>query len=199
MYLYDRAICEDLERSFTDSMGSSSVKVVDPDMAVDVVSQIQNDEFKFPAVVVTRSRDYEIDSSRMNFSRLHRGVSVVMDNDTNMIYNEKVIPVNLQYNVTVLASNSVDADELTRELLFKYYDMYFLTIKLPYESNRKMRFGVAVDTSQSVEQASRYLEYVDTGKAYQNILHLRTEGCVLLTYAPRRLPRYDSEVKFKLS
>ena len=56
IYLYDSAVCDDLRASFNpDNMGSTSVKVVDPDAAVDVVSQIQNDEFQFPAVVVTRA------------------------------------------------------------------------------------------------------------------------------------------------
>ena len=199
LYLFDRAICKDLQESFTDNMGTSSVRVVDPDMAVDVVSQIHNDEFEFPAVVVTRSADYSIDTQRTNFTRIHRGVSAVIDPETNNIYDEKALPVVLSYNVTILASNSIDADELTRELLFKYYSMYFLTINLPYESDRKMRFGVCVDESQPVEQSSRSLEYLQTGKAYQNIIHLRTEGCVLLTYTPRKMIRYDTDVNIKLN
>lgn len=199
LYLFDRVICEDLEHSFTDNMGTKSVRVVDPDAAIDVISQINNDEFNFPAVVVTRASDYSIDTSRMNFTRLHRGVPVVIDTETNNVYNEQVLPVTLNYNVTVLTSNSTDADELTRELLFKYSTMYFLTISLPYESDRKVRFGVTLDDSQPVEQSSRLLEYLQSGKAYQNIFHLRTEGCVLLTYTPHKMTRYDNDVKLCLS
>lgn len=189
LYLYDRAICKDLQSSFTNSMGTTCVRVVDPDTAVDVVSQIQNDEFQFPAVVVTRSNDYQIDTSRLNFTRANKGVSAVIDNETNMIYDEKLLPVILNYNITVLTSNSIDADELTRELLFKYYSMYFLTIELPYEYDRKVRFGISIDTNQSIEQSSRSLEYLQAGKAYQNIIHLNTQGAFLVTYTPRRLNR----------
>lgn len=194
LYLYDKAICDDLRSSFNqDAMGSSTVKVVDPDIAIDVVSQIQNDEFEFPAVVVTRSGDYEIDTSRINFTRLHRGVSVVIDQDTNNIYDERVLPVTLRYNLTILGTNTADMDELTRELLFKYYEQFFLSIHLPYESDRVARFGLIVDESQPVESTSRQLEYLQAGKCYQSIIHLVTAGCVLLHYSPRKLPRYGTD------
>lgn len=198
LYLFDNAICQDLRDSFTDQMGTSAVKVVDPDMAVDVVSQISHDEFEFPAVVVTRSSDYQIDTTRTNFTRMHVGVATVVDTETNMIYNERQLPITLNYNLTVLGTNTADVDELTRELVFKYVTMYYLTVQLPYESDRKMRFGVCVDESMPIEQSSRLLEYVQSGKAYQNIIHLRTEGAVLLTYTPKRLPRYEQEVEVKL-
>lgn len=199
LYVYDKAISEDLRQSFDpQAMGTSAVRVVDPDMAVDVVSQISNDEFKFPAVVVTRSGDYSIDTERMNFTRLHRGVSAVIDPKTNNLYDERVVPVSLSYNLTVLATNTADADELTRELLFKYYSMYFITTQVPYESKRKIRFGITIDDSQPIEQTSRLLEYVQGGKAYQTIVHLRTEGCVLVTYVPRKLPRYEQSTHVDL-
>lgn len=195
LYIYDRAICRDLKSSFTDEMQNSVVKVVEPDMAIDVASQISNDEFQFPAVVLTRSADYQLDQSRYNFNRLHKGVSAVIDPETNNIYDERSIPISLSYNLTVLTSNSIDMDELVKELLFKYSSMYFLTIDLPYESSRKIRFGLCLDESQPIEQTSRLLEYMQSGKAYQSIIHLRTEGCVLLSYTPRKLPRYEEQVE----
>lgn len=197
LYLYDKAICDDLRKSFNpDSMGSSIVKVVDPDLAIDVVSQIQNDEFEFPAVVVTRGSDYEIDTSRMNFTRLHRGVSTVLDPDMNNLYDERVLPVTLRYNLTILGTNTADMDELTRELLFKYYEQFFLSIHLPYESDRVARFGLMIDDSQPIESTSRSMEYLQSGKCYQNIIHLVTAGCVLLDYRARKLPRYETDHTF---
>lgn len=190
LYLYDSAICDDLRRSFCpENMGSTTVKVVDPDLAIDAVSQIQNDEFEFPAVVVTRDENYTVDQDRFNFTRLHRGVSTVIDPETNNIYEERVLPITLNYNLTILTTNTQDMDELTRELLFKYMEQYFLGIQLPYESDRKMRFALTVDQNQPIESVSRSLQYLSTGKAYQSIIHLRAEGCVLLTYAAKKIER----------
>lgn len=196
LYLYDEAICDDLRQSFNDvSMGETTVKVVDPDAAIDVISQISNDEFRFPAVVVTRASDYSIDTERTNFTRMHKGVSTVIDPKTNNIYDELALPITLNYNITVLGTNTQDMDELTRELMFKYVRMYFLTIDLPYESDRKLRFGITLDVNQPVEHSSRLLDYLQSGKAYQNIIHLQTQGCNLLTYKPRKLMRYSAELE----
>lgn len=199
IYLYDQCICDDLRNSFDpNNMGSTAVRVVDPDAAVDVVSQIQNDEFKFPAVVVTRAESYSFDSTRMNFTMLHRGISTVIDEETNTVYNESVLPINLTYNLTVLGTNTQDMDELTRELIFKYSKEYFSTIHLPYEGNRTIRFGLTIDTDEPIEQTSRQLEYLNSGKVYQTIIHLKTEGCVLVTYTPHKMHRYATEAELKL-
>lgn len=192
LYLYDNAICEDLNRSLNgDNVGTDTVKVVDPDLSIDVISQIRNDDMQFPAIVVTRGSDYAIDTTRMNFTRLHKGVSTVIDPETNNIYDEKALPIDLNYNLTILATNTADQDELTREIVFKYTDMYFLTIQLPYESDRKVRFGVTLDWNQSIENTSRALEYIQNGKIYQTIVHLHCEGCVLVTYTAKKLMRFD--------
>ena len=88
LYLYDKAICEDLEQSFNrDNMDNPNVRVIDPGLAVDVLAQIQSDDIKYPAVIVTRQTDINVDSSRMNFTRLHRGVATVIEDKTNNIYS----------------------------------------------------------------------------------------------------------------
>lgn len=194
LYLYDKAICEDLERSFDpDHIGNSAVKVIDPEGALTLAAQIQNDEIKFPLVSVVRSEEPNIDTSRMNFTLAHKGIATVVDNETNTLYFEKRIPINLSYNLTILATNTADKDELLRELLMKYLDMYYLRITLPYESNRFINFGVRVD-QEGIETSSSSYEYISGGKLYQCIIPLKCEGCMLVNYTPRKIKRYDTEV-----
>lgn len=194
LYLYDKAICEDLERSFDpDHIGNSAVKVIDPEGALTLAAQIQNDEIKFPLVSVVRSEEPNIDTSRMNFTLAHKGIATVVDNEINTLYFEKRIPINLSYNLTILATNTADKDELLRELLMKYLDMYYLRITLPYESNRFINFGVRVD-QEGIETSSSSYEYISGGKLYQCIIPLKCEGCMLVNYTPRKIKRYDTEV-----
>ena len=82
-----------------------------------------------------------------------------------------------------------DTDELARELFYKYISMYFLTIQLPYESDRKIRFGVQVDMDYGIKKESSGGEYLSTGALYQSTLHFKTEGCVMITYTGRHLTR----------
>lgn len=186
VYLYDNAIADDLKRS----LGSDAVRVIDPEGAVDIIAQMKDDHMTFPVIVLTRDGNYSIDSSRMNFTLAHTGIPASIDLETNKIYNEKVLPINLNYNVTVLATNTADMDELMKELMFKYLHMFFLTIKLPYESDRKIRFGVSIDPDGQIEQTSGSVEYMQSGTLYQSILPLKCQGCVLLSYTPHQLHHY---------
>ena len=190
LWCYDNAIVDDLIKSFNPIADGEKpvVKVVGPEQVVGLAAQIQEDKVSFPIIAVTRN-DYQIDEQRMNFSRAHFGVATVLDNKTNNLYYEKALPIRLSYNLTLLTTNQADMDELVRETLFKYLQMYYLTIKLPYEADRKIRFGIAVDERTEIEKSSGSLEYIETGQLYQSIITLNCEGCVLVTYTPAHLMR----------
>ena len=188
LYLYDNAIVDDLRSSFNSE--NTVVSVISPDLVHTVAAQLLDDKIKLPIVSVYRDPDTSIDESRMNFTRGHFGVSACFDPSTNLIYDEKVLPINLTYHLTILCANSIDQDEIIRELIFKYYNEYFLTIKLPYECDRKIRFGVRLDLS-NIERKSGVFESLSEGQLYQSVIPMICEGCVLVSYTPRKLPRFE--------
>lgn len=195
LYLYDKAIVSDLEKSFNPmSVPNPVVRVVDPESITSLAAQLQNDEISFPLVAITRGEDTQIDTSLTNFTRIHKGVCTVMDTETNTLYYEKSIPIKLSYAMTVLTTNTADMDEIVRELMFKYYDMYFLTIKLPYESDRKARFGVRIN-ADGIQKSSGVVEYLSSGQIYQTIIPLECDGCVMLHYTPVHLKRSAHEIE----
>lgn len=199
LYKYDEAICEDLEKSLSGM--SSPIRVIKPESAVNIVSQIQDDKVKFPLIVLTRTDDSgTTDESRLNFTMMHSGVSTLFDTETNMIYSERVIPIRLGYDLTILATNTVDMDELMRELRFKYINQYFLTLKVPYESKRQIRFGITqVPGQDTVSIESGSVEYLNNGTLYQAIIHYTCQGAVLLTYVPqRKLDRVELDTMIKI-
>ena len=199
LYKYDEAICEDLEKSLSGM--SSPIRVIKPESAVNIVSQIQDDKVKFPLIVLTRTDDSgTTDESRLNFTMAHSGVSTLFVTETNMIYSERVIPIRLGYDLTILATNTVDMDELMRELRFKYINQYFLTLKVPYESKRQIRFGITqVPGQDTVSIESGSVEYLNNGTLYQAIIHFTCQGAVLLTYVPqRKLDRVELDTMIKI-
>lgn len=195
VYLYDKAICKDLEQSFNpENVENPVVKVIDPEGSIGLAAQIQNDEIKFPIVSVTRDDNFAIDTDRWNFTRAHKGVASVIDNKTNELYYEKVVPIKLSYNLSLLTTNTADMDELFREILMKYTSMYFLKIKLPYECERYVRFGVVVE-QDNIEKSSGSFDYIEGGKLYETVIPLRCEGCVLVTYTPAKLKRSEIQIQ----
>ena len=197
IYKYDDAICDDLRKSFNpDNVENPVVSVISSEVVTSIAAQIQNDKITYPIVALIRNpNSVQIDQSRMNFTRAHFGVSAVIDKETNNVYYEKALPITLEYSLTVLTTNIADQDEIIRELLFKYVNMYFLTIRLPYECDRKIRFGVRITGETDIDYSSGSPEYLQTGSLYQAIIPLHCDGCVLVSYTPAHLVRttYDVE------
>lgn len=193
LYKYDNTICDDLRDSFNqDILDGPVVKVIEPENIVSLAAQIQEDKISFPVVALSRD-DPEIDRARMNFTRLHQGVSTVFDAEKNEYYNEKVIPISLRYRLTVLTTSTADMDEIIRELMFKYTDMYYLTLTIPYESKRKIRFGIVLE--DSIQPSSSSGDYLQSGKLYQTIITLRCEGAVMVEYTPVKLRNTKYEIE----
>ena len=129
VYLYDNCIVDDLIRSFNpNSVDNPVVKVIGPEAAIGLAAQIKNDEISLPVVLVDRDPGVSIDTNRTNFTRSHLGVQSILDAETNELYYERAIPIQLEYKLTILTSNTADMDEIVKELLFKYTSMYFFAI-----------------------------------------------------------------------
>lgn len=183
LYVYDNALVEDLQRSFSNDLENPVVKIISPEEIIAVAAQLQSDEIKLPLISLERDNPVVIDEELYNFSKAKRGLSSVID-EQNRIYFEKLIPVKLSYTLTILTSNQADTDEIIRELIFKYLEMYYLDITIPYESKRKIRFGVCIDNPGGINTESGVSDYLQRGVLYQTHIGLRCEGCVLVTYTP---------------
>lgn len=195
IYLYDKAIAEDLRKSFNpNNIDQPLVQVVDPEGTVDLVAAMKEDKVTYPIVSLYRDPDSGVDISRINFARLHRGVAAVVDPNTNMIYYEKVLPINLRYELSVFTTNTADMDEILREMLFKYVQMYFLSITLPYEASRKIRFGIRVDP-EGIQRESGSVDYIRSGQLHKAKVPLVCDGCVLVDYTPAKLKKTDYSVE----
>lgn len=200
IYIYDNALTEDLLDSFNpERVPNPVVKVIDPESAIDVAAQIQNDEIRFPIVAIFRDTNLHIAQDRMNFTRLHSGVAAGFDKESNNFYKERAIPIDLSYTLTVVTTRMADLDEIVRELLFKYSTMYFIDVTLPYEVPRKTRFGVQVKPGTDINYSSTTNAYNKGGKLYQAEIPLVCEGTVLISYVEKKLTRLavDPDIEIK--
>ena len=188
LYLYDRAIVDDIKQSLTSEM-NQNVVLTDAENYPGILAQIQDDTITYPLILLHRDDDVQIDKELTNFTRYQFGTPCVFDNDKNNIYYERALPVKMQYTLRILSTNVADTDELSRELFYKYISMYYLTIQLPYESDRKIRFAIDVDFDYGIKKESGSFDYISTGALYQSTIVLKTNGCVMLSYTPRHLQR----------
>lgn len=195
LYLYDNAIVEDLQSAFNeDEQGRPVVAVVPPEEIVNIAAQVQEDHLRFPLIAVAREENIPVDNSLTNFTRSHKGVATVFDKEKNELYYETSVPIKLSYNLVCMATNTADIDEMIKELIFKYTSQYFLTLKVPYESKRKIRFGVRMDPEQEIEWYTTTANYLQEGKLHSAGIHLYVDGAVLLSYRPIKLRRVTHEI-----
>ena len=196
LWIYDNAIAEDLRKSLNPTnVPDPAVTVVSSESAINLAAQIQNDKIRFPVIALTRTSTVNIDEKTTNFTKTKKGIPTTFDNVSNNFYDEKSIPVNLSYELSVFTSNTADMDEIVRELLFKYSSMYFLSVTIPYESKRTIRFGIVADNTEGIQINSTASNYLSEGKLYGSSLTLRCEGCVLVHYNTRKLRRFSAEVE----
>lgn len=188
LYLYDRALVDDLKSSLTEE-ANQNVVMTDAENYPGIIAQIQEDTITYPLILLHRDDDTPIKTELMNFTRYQFGVPAAFDKKTNTIYYERALPVDVNYTMRIISTNVADADELARELFYKYISMYYLTIRLPYESDRKLRFGLEVDKDYGIKKESGSFDYLASGTLYQSTIRLNTQGCVMITNTPRHLKR----------
>lgn len=187
-WIYDKGIVEDLSSCIDpESKANNTVKVMGEEGMIGVFAQLQEDRITFPAIFLQRNSETPLDPARSNFTRLHKGVPCVFDSEKNDIYFEKAAPIQLKYDLHVLTTNTIDMDEMIRELLFRYSAMYYITVQVPYESKRNIRFGISINPDTPIRRNSGATEYVESGKLYESILELECQGAVMLHYTPRHL------------
>ena len=104
LYVYDNALVEDLQRSFSNDLEDPVVKIISPEEIIGVAAQLQSDEIKLPLISLERDNPVVIDEDLYNFSKAKKGLSTVID-EQNHVYFEKLIPVKLSYTLTILTAN----------------------------------------------------------------------------------------------
>lgn len=188
LWAYDEAIVNDLSSCIDpSSKANNTVKMMGDEGMMGVFAQLQDDKIKFPAIFLQRHADTPLDSKRYNFTALHKGVPAVYESEKNNIYLEKSVPIELKYDLHVLTTNTVDMDEMMRELIFRYSAMYYITMKVPYESKRNIRFGIAINPNNPIQRKSGNSDYVSSGKLYESIMELDCQGAVMLNYTARHM------------
>ena len=188
IYKFDEAIVNDLKRTIDPEGGANpNVVCITIDNYQSTLAQMQEDKITYPIILLIRDDDIPVKTELLNFVRYKKGVPAVIDPQTNNVYYERAMPIDLRYTLQILSTNVADRDEVARELFFKYESEYYLHIETPYEVKRRIRFGVQVDRSFGIKNDSTSSDYLSEGKIYTATMELLTDGCVLLHNTPRHL------------
>jgi hypothetical protein len=196
LYLYDNALVEDMKRTIDpEGEANPNVLCITVDNYQSTLAQLQNDRITYPIILFIRDDDIPVKKDQMNFTRYKKGVPAGIDPKTNMVYFERILPLDLRYTIQIISTNVADRDEIAREIWFKYESEYYLHIETPYEVKRRLRFGMHIDRDFGIKNDSSSSQYLSEGKLYTSTMELLTDGCVLLYNTPRHLKREVMDTK----
>lgn len=165
LYLYDEAIVDRFREIFQDPR----ISIQPPENAIRFVSQLSDDDVKFPLLSLNRT-GYSIRSSDVNWAQSRTGVAnrINCDGTINVMRN---IPISMEYQLDVYTVDKISNDEIYRELLFYFLKNPTLEVKIPYTVEGKHVFNLrfrddVVDNSDTVEHINKGVLYRNTSVWY---------------------------------
>jgi len=175
--LYDEAVLDFLRQAF-----NSAVNVVPVSEFWRVIAMKEEGGLQLPAICISRNsntKDNELNSwvigrrGRVDRVQGHR------------LINEQAIPMQLTYNLTLLASTQDDIDELTSESIFLISNKPRVSVKIPYGSERETHAQIHV--SGEITDTSTRDMFSDTGILYQSIIPIKMLGANIFNLEKKNL------------
>lgn len=171
VYRYDEAIID----KFRDIFDDNRIHILPVENAIRFTAQLQKDDVKFPLISTTRL-GWSIRSSDVNFAaKMTGGLHHRENNNTNVF--AQIIPIRIEYQLDIFTVDRQSGDELTRELVFYFYQHPTLTVRFPYMLNGEHHFNLYLDND--VVDNSETIEHVNKGVMFRNTLTFYTDDANL--------------------
>ena len=126
VYAYDKAIVEDFrarfKKSIVDSEVNPNVQIGSPDQMFNIIGQLDNDNVIMPFIGLQRL-DWQLNLDRQGFQTFigDRVYQRIGPDDKPINVRAQVIPITINYRLSVWSKDRVTNDALVRELLFYYH------------------------------------------------------------------------------
>lgn len=159
MYLYEKALTDDINKLFV----NSKVKAIVADTLNEGLRRIaaeKEDKITLPVIVISGG-DWQLDDS--NFYSLMHGSEfekqIIGEPDEVIAKNTNILPFTPSYDMYIAAYSSRECDMLTREIIFHYNLQPTLTISIPYGIDKYHTFNILFDKTIRKSQNSSGVIY----------------------------------------
>lgn len=169
---YDDAIIENFRKIFNDSR----ISILPVEDALRFVSQLTRDDVTFPMISTTRL-GITILSSQVNQAQKTKGYLVRRDGLNNNLF-ARIIPIRIEYQLDIFSVTRAECDEITRELIFYFYQHPTLVAHFDYGLDIEHNFNLFLN--DDVVDNSDTLEHVNTGVKFRNTLTFYTDDAALV-------------------
>lgn len=169
---YDTAIIDNFRKVFD----NDSVYILPVEDAFRFVAQLNRDKFELPVISTTRL-GIQILSSQVNQAQKTKGFLVRRDGANNNTFVQ-VIPIRIEYQIDIFTVDRASCDEITRELIFYFYQNPTLVAHFDYGLDIDHNFNLFLN--EDIVDNSDTLEHVNTGVKFRNTLTFYTDDAKLV-------------------
>ena len=169
---YDKAIIENFQKLFN----TGNVHILPVEDALRFTSQLNRDDVEFPLISTTRL-GITILSSEVNQTQKTTGHLVRRDGYNNNVFAQS-IPIRIEYQLDIFTVERWACDEITRELIFYFYQHPTLVAHFDYGLNIEHNFNLFLN--DDVVDNSDTIEHVNTGVKFRNTLTFYTDDARLV-------------------
>jgi hypothetical protein len=169
---YDKAIIENFQKLFN----TGNVHILPVEDALRFTSQLNRDDVEFPLISTTRL-GVTILSSEVNQAQKTTGHLVRRDGYNNNVFAQS-IPIRIEYQLDIFTVERWACDEITRELIFYFYQHPTLVAHFDYGLNIEHNFNLFLN--DEVVDNSDTIEHINTGVKFRNTLTFYTDDARLV-------------------
>lgn len=183
VYAYDKAIIEDLRARFektdvNDSKVNNSVYINNADRIFTIIGTMNNDEIIMPYINIERL-DWQLNMDRQGFQTFQgeeiytrRGID-----NTPVEIRAQVIPITINYKMSIWTTDRVTNDALCREILFYYHLRPSLLVKVGHGINMIHKFNIYFNSG--IEDNSDLANQLNRGTYVRQDLTFYTDDAYL--------------------
>lgn len=199
VYAYDRAIVSDFKARFKkdgkDNKVNDTVQFGPTDQMFNILGQLNGDQVIMPFISLERL-DWQLNLDRQGFQTF-RGDKVFTrtgPDNMPMQVRAQVIPITINYRLSVWSENRITNDALVRELLFYYHLRPSLMVYVGHGLNIAHKFNIYFNSG--VEDNSDIANHGTRGQYFRQDLTFYTDDAYLWRSNYENLVKIDTENYF---
>lgn len=183
VYAYDRAIVEDFRARFQqpDIKGSKindTVQIGPADQMFSILGQLNNDQVILPFISLERL-DWQLNLDRQGFQTFvgEEIYTRIGPDNVPMEVRAQVIPITINYRLSIWTKDRVTNDALCRELLFYYHLRPSLMVYVGHGINMAHKFNIYFNSG--IEDNSDIANQINRGQYFRQDMTFYTDDAYL--------------------
>ena len=191
IYAYDTALIEDLrarlKRQDGSDMVNKKVQFTAPEDAMEVMGTLDEDTIITPFISIQRT-GWNLNLDRQGYQTFLGELAFERIGPDNlpMEVRAQVIPITINWRMSVFTTDMITADCLLREILWYYHLRPTLNVKVPHGLNIIHNFNIYFNSD--IENNSDIANFKNNGTLYRHDLTFYSDDCYLWK------SRYDEKV-----